>query len=189
MYWPQPSGNVIPSWEVLFDQYLLMKHISRGFSVNIMAFLFPSRHYRHDHIQQKRVSGLSGAITVMYGTQQCVSQQKTLILKEQSGTNPDVSVWLNLWGLFNVSTGPELGKERCLLLVLVGKKVNFQTAVSCRELALIAEFQGRIWVCFQPGAVESQQRFCKLRERDRLALSDSESVRSCVSLVLFNETC
>lgn len=170
-----------------------MTHISRGLSVNIMGFLFPCRHYRHDHIQQIQVSGLFGAIAIMYGTQQCVSQQKALVLKAQTGSNPACSGSVNHWGWFSVSTGPGLGKERFLLFVLVVKGVNFQTAqsaaVSCREGAFIAEFQGRIWVCFQAWDVEREQRFCKLCERDRLALSDSGSICSCVWWVLFNETC
>lgn len=167
--------------------------MSRGFSVNIVGFLFPNRHYRHDHIQQIWVSGLFGTLAVTYGMQQCVSQQKTHVLRTQSRSNLACSGWVNHWGWISVSTGPELGKERCLLFVLVVKRVNFQTAqsaaVSCCDLALIAEFQGRIWVCFQASDVESEQRFCKMCERDRLALCDSESVCSCVWLVLFNETC
>lgn len=170
-----------------------MTHMSRGFSVNIAGFLFPNRNYRHGHIQQIRVSRLFGAIAIMCGMQQCVSQQKTLVLKTQNRLNPACSGWVNHWGWFNVSTGPGLGKETCLLSVLVMKRVNFHTAqsaaVSCCDLALIAEFQGRIWVCFQAWDVESEQRFCKTRERDRLALWDSESVHSWVWLVLFNETC
>lgn len=105
-----------------------MTYIFRGFSVDIMGFLFPSRHYRHDHIQQIWVSGLFGAIAVMYGTQQCVSQQKTLILKAQSGSSPTCSGWVSHWGWFSVSTGPGLGKERCLLFVLVVEEGEFSNS-------------------------------------------------------------